>query len=212
MNNHLKILGGLAALFLSTTAVNAQSYLIFIENDQLLDPSGSPVDFGGTVGGQTVNVFYGLVANNFDFGFSSATPILTPTLSDLSALSSVSWSPMLNAFAATGGFADFMTPGADTFSLLPAAVGQKPIVAIMNAAGPGSLQVGSAVALVQGTEFLSTLDNRQMSVGPNYGGLSALIGQSGSIQMVTVVPEPATYALMFGALGLGLVLWRRMRR
>ena len=212
MKSYTRTLAAVSILLLAAPLGNAQSYVIYIENDQLLDPSGTPVNFGGTVGGNTVNVFYGLVSSSFNYGFGSSTPILNPTLSDLSALSSVTWSPMVDASTLTGGFADFMTPGGESPVFLPASVGVKPVVAIMNAAGPGSLQAGSAVALLEGVPFLSTLDDRQMSVGPNIGGLTALIGQSGSIQMVTVVPEPATYALALGALGLGLVLWRRMRR
>jgi hypothetical protein len=189
---------GVASVFVGAS-LNAQSFQIYLESGQLIQDnlSSDVIEFGGEF-----NAFFATVAGDY------ALPVVDPAnplLDEVAPLVSLIWTPMIDGAPAG---ATFMTPTAPA-AYEPIAVGQKPIVAIFNAAGPGDLAPGSQIAVLEGAEFLSNLDNRIMAI--TAGNLNVLVGTSGSVTMGTIVPEPSTYALLGGLLALGFVMWRRRR-
>ena len=201
-----------SAAILTGSILSAQSLAIYVEPGQILSSGGTPVSFGETVNGSELNAFFGFVSQDFDFGVGD------PMAPDLewakTTLGGIEWSPMLDG---TPAGVDFMTPGAElgpTNSLVPGnsglAIGSAPVIAFMNSAGPGALDLTSEIAVAVGDPFLSEFDNRAASV--QQGAFNVIAGMEGSIQMVNVVPEPAHFAALFGLVGLGLVVIRRRRR
>jgi hypothetical protein len=201
----------LSTATLSSCALSAQSLGIYVESGQIISSEGSLVNFSETVDGQAVNGFYGFVSQDFDFALSDPT---TPALSwAQNVLGGIDWSGLVDG---TPAGVSWMSPGAElgpanslTTENSDLAIGTKPVIAFMNAAGPGSLELGSEIAVAVGEPFLSNLDQRPASV--EQGSFDVIAGLQGSIEMVSVVPEPAHFAALFGLVGLGLVVIRRRR-
>lgn len=89
--------------------------------------------------------------------------------------------------------------------------GNHPVL-ILHDGGAGNaenLTVGNSFAVV--TSSFQTLDFGTESVGftTNNSWDTFLLGDSGSIQMASVVPEPSAFALLAGCLGLAWVMVRR---
>jgi hypothetical protein len=198
-----------ASSFAACTAAFAQSLGIYVENGELLNTAGDPVAHGDSVDGTVVNAFYGFVSRDVDLTLGLENPVEPSLAWAQGTLTGIGWNPMVDG---TPAEAAFMTINGETFDplqQLSPAVGQKPVLAFMNADGPASLEIGSSLAVAEGDPFLTQNDNRLSSVGT--GAFNVIAGMEGSIQMVSVVPEPAHFAALFGLVGLGLVVIRRRR-
>jgi len=188
------------ASLVATVGLQAQSYQFFVESNQILSAEGTPLNAGAVLNSEPVNLFYGHIAG-------ADTPFLDLDIADLeglkTALGGVEWTPM--NVSAIGGV-EWQTPGPITVDPAPGT----PLLAIMNAAGPGSLAVGSQIALASGSLLSTNLQNLVFT--PGSGNLNVLIGDAGSIQLNTIpVPEPAHFAAVLGLLGLGFVVYRRRK-
>lgn len=191
------------SLFFGTQAF-AQTYTATVETDQVQSSTGSLINFGGTIGGQTLNLFHGVVDASTDLDALFDPVVASGNLSGIiSAFETITWSPMIDgtAFPGLEWYSDFGQS---------IAVGEKPVVAFMNAASPGDLIIGSEIGLVESVDIGSTLDNitTGFTTGQPY---TVIVGTPGSIQLTAIVPEPAHYAALLGALGLMFVMWRRRR-
>lgn len=214
MKKVTKLTASLVALAAFAGSLSAQSFAIAVENGQLLDTLGTPLTFA------QANVFYAFVEGEDgpagdpfgnvpdtipEFDLLVANPSVEVLPDELIPLAGVSFTKMIDGTPIGVGW---MNPGAPALTAVSA--GLKPIVVFTDAADVSSITIGDQVAIMEGASFLSSFDNRFMSVGT--GGLPiTLAGVPGSIQMVPVVPEPSTFALFAGLLGLGLVIYRRRR-
>lgn len=180
----------------------AQSFQAFIETDQVFSASGDPVNFGDTINGNELNVFYGTVSASTDL--AAAFSETTNLESMKSAFGSISWSPMV----------EFTNPGAEWFSGsdgISIGVNERPVIALMNASGPAALENGSEIGLLSSVEITTIYDNITTGFTDGFQPYTVIVGDSGSITL-TAVPEPSHYAAALGLLGLGLVIWRRRRQ
>lgn len=188
------------ASMLIGASIQAQTFQFFVETDSIIAADGvTTLNAGAVLESQPLNLFYGAVPGDYalpgDFDISDLDAVKAE-------LGGVSWTPI--ATSAIGGV-EWATNGPT-----PIAIGEKPLLAIMNAAGPDSLVLGSQVALAAGSQFNSNLQNLVFTPGSN--NMDILLGTAGSIQLTTIpVPEPAHFAAVFGLIGLGIVVYRRRR-
>jgi hypothetical protein len=185
-----------------TTSGFGQAFAVGIAEDTLLDASGTPVNFGDQIGGETVNAFYAVIDAATDLSIGLTDPA-APTLDwATSTLGSISWTPLVDGSAS---FYEWSNPG---FAFEPIALNtEKVVLAFMNAVGPGSISATSQIAVIESAPFLTTFDFRIVDTGPT---AIIIAGTSGSVQMAPV-PEPTTFALFAGLFGLGFVMWRRRK-
>ncbi|NDV61768.1 PEP-CTERM sorting domain-containing protein [Puniceicoccales bacterium CK1056] len=183
---------GLASMVFVSSAT-AQSFAFVGEVGQLLNATGNPVN------STAVDAFYAVTPSGTVPSFVDA---LAPTPEEVAAaISDFSWLPLVDGAPAG---ADFMTPDVQLGALVSIAVGEQPIFAFFD-----SVATPTEVAVLSGAPFLSNLDNRFITISS--GNFSILSGAAGSVQMVSVVPEPSTFALLGGVLALGFVMYRRRR-
>jgi hypothetical protein len=188
------------------TQLSAQSFTAFIETNQVFLSDGTPVGFGD------VNVFFGTSKNTI----AELNAAIDPLVDD--AIATANLQPLIDALSAISWTAMGPGPNAsvDWFSgfNIPAEIGDYPVLAIMDAAGPGALVPGSQIGFlaspaVLASEFTALTAGLGSSL-PGATVMEVIVGTPGSITL-TAVPEPAHFAMIFGALGLGFVLWRRRR-
>ncbi|MGA1206040.1 MAG: PEP-CTERM sorting domain-containing protein [Opitutales bacterium] len=190
--------------------LNAQSLSIYAEYGEILDASGATVDaITGSFDG-----YFGFVDGTTDLSIGLSDPI-SINLDWLSTVGSISWTPLVTFNPGSGGW--FLSPNGAAFDPLldittsnsDLALGQKPVILFTDAASVGEIGTGSQLIVAEGDTFNTTLDNRSSYVSA--GAFNAVAGANGSLQAGTVVPEPAHFAAIFGALGLAFAIWRRRR-
>ncbi|MFT3830916.1 MAG: choice-of-anchor E domain-containing protein [Opitutaceae bacterium] len=115
----------------------------------------------------------------------------------VSSLTSTSWSDV--ATLSGGGYTNTFSIASTDAGLLSDLTGTSRYGITINDAFLASLRQG-AVELAVGTNGLGILKE------------SSVAGYSVTAVYTYAIPEPATYALVFGALTLGLVGWRRFRK
>jgi hypothetical protein len=195
---------------------HAQTYTAFVETGELLSSGGSVLEFGSLIDSNTVNVFYGVVNNTTIEDLNNSIDPLLANLTDeaslnplKSALTAIDWTLMgPGPNASVQWFSGFNIPGS---------IGDRPVLAIMNADGPNSLTLGSELAFVASTATLASAQaNITTGLGtslPGAAGMEIIVGTAGSVQLIELapVPEPSTFALIAGVFGLGFVMWRRRK-
>ena len=90
-------------------------------------------------------------------------------------------------------------------------IGNVPIL-LITTAPLLELQPGDFVGIVGSTTPVPSTGAVTINFTGSFQWDDFVLGEPGSINLAQIpVPEPGTYALVFGLIGLGLVMWRRRR-
>jgi hypothetical protein len=201
----------ISLLFAFLGFAKAQSFNILLEPGAIKDLTGNTV--GHSAG---LTVWYAQTNFTADSLSSIFSDPLSPTLAQIAELSAAGlpWFSLDENSAGPG--VDFWeTPGASVGGTLPrdsglAGSGQvRPIVAIFDGLGLDSLSAGDGFGLLLGNNFIGDLGPFTFQWPSNGGAFNINVGQSGSIQLASVVPEPSSFALIAGFFGLAWVMVRR---
>jgi hypothetical protein len=107
-----------------------------------------------------------------------------------------------------GGPASFGTFSKEIFSPVPQ---MSPFILFTAGGKLGDLDIGDWLGVAASSTVLSQIGGSVISHS-NGAFDTYVVGSDGSHLMVQVVPEPSTYALIFGAGALGFILVRRRRK
>lgn len=202
------LLGVIVAAFL---AVQAQAAVVtaVIESDTIQDSGGTTVNFGGTIDGSSLNVFYSFALNTVDLDATFDPLVAADNISGIiTELENYTWTAMTDATGVGDGSSEWWS-GAD----IPITVNFKPIVVILNASSVSNIVSGTEFGLVEGPVAFNPTDAiiTGFEKGANAYTINVGTDLTNSIQLITLVPEPSTYALLFGVAGFGFVVYRRRR-
>lgn len=89
-------------------------------------------------------------------------------------------------------------------------IGNQPVL-LITTAPLGDLVVGDYVGLVSASTPVPSLGAITVSFSSATPWDNFILGSSGSVSLLQIVPEPAHYAALLGVLGLAFVMWRRRR-
>ena len=160
-----------------------------------------------------VNVFYGVTTDSI----AALNATLDPLVSNAQLGNIQSLVTELETYTWTAVPASMFGLGYEwgTFSdPLSIAIGERVVIAITSASTPDAITSNDDFGFAASTVVSLAGEGFTFGFAPSFGGASVaevIVGQPGSITLVSLVPEPAHFAVLAGILGLGVVLWRRRR-
>jgi hypothetical protein len=177
-----------------------------------VNSGGGPVTLQGVifVDHTLGTTFTGAPPLNFGGSETSGNDLTLATMLNQGSWDGINATPL--AFTFTG-----LTPNASyRFDLLQSLIhyGQREQAIVVNGSLVTLVQVNPFVPL--NTSFVTTADgigeiDLLVIQSGTYGGSGTQDGAVLNALVLSTVPEPATYAVLFGLGALGLVAWRRMR-
>ncbi len=184
--------------------VQAQNFTITIAPGDFLTAGGDVMNHSNQAS-LGVNIFFAQTQPFTNF-FDSAG---APDASDFASYGNLSWITLQQTTAGGGAFEFWTQPGGDGSSANPVTgtAGNTVLIALTTADSVGQTTAGDDVAFLASINPLSNVGQAAL----NLASFNILAGETGSVQMVSAVPEPSAYAALAGCLALGWVMVRRRR-
>jgi hypothetical protein len=189
----------------SGLSLSAQTFSIVVEPGSILDSIGVSLNHTNQAE-QGLNFFYAETTSSIVdlqnlFSIASA-----PEASEFSSFSSLSWSALPDIALFSSEF--WATPGWFSGTKVNRVTpGARILLGIFDASNVGDIAGGSQVGFLASTNVIPNLGN----IDYNFAAFETVVGVTGSLQLVNVVPEPSAYAALAGLLALGVVMVRRRR-
>ena len=203
-----QIISLLGAVMISSCAL-AQSYTITLFPNSVLDANGSFLTHAAQVT-QGINIFFAETeSTSFDFSSEFGDPTAVGAEA-LASLEELTWTSMNQAGGAPNEF--WVTPGwtGGSGDAIAGTPGGTVLVAFTTASTVGGTVDGDDIALLASNVLVPGLGQSNMQFGTQFDVIAGVAG-SGSVQMITTVPEPSTFAAFAGFLALGCVALRRRK-
>lgn len=204
-----------ACLILCSSALQGQSVTFVVEKDAIKLADGTPISrdadpdnrsgiavFGAYFSPAELATFSSSIT---DFVSLSATnPV--QALEDLkTSLGSKSWTGIETASGAFAGIRDW------SWNIGTGTVGHTPVMVVLTTSNPASLTLQDQVGIVASNFTLTGLAATVVGFNTTNKWDIALAGNLNSLTLAPI-PEPSTYALLFGIGALGVILMRRRRK
>jgi hypothetical protein len=205
-------------LLVFVTALNAQITFNFHDGAATIG-SGLELDAGGSTGNSTVSGVT-LTANAFLDNVSNSSTIFNGGATGF-GINAVGTGDDTQLFDNNLGIEsmEFSFDVGGTFNTIDFELIVNSAEAVLSFAGGNSYDIfaGSATETIGGSTDIHTITETFLAgqkITLSVSG-SAGAGESFSLQAFTItpsaIPEPSTYALIFGGLAFGVVLWKRRR-
>lgn len=157
---------------------------------------------------------FGSFIANPAFGQSESVDVgrlgdIKATLSSASGGSFTQFTP--TPLAQTPSFGYLNTVADPNNPIDSGSAGNHAVLVVFDAANIEAIAEGSNVGVVATTSQTNALGNFTVDFSGANLWDTTLVGQSGSLSLASVVPEPSTFALIAGCFGLALAMVRRRR-
>ncbi|TVP81692.1 MAG: PEP-CTERM sorting domain-containing protein [Puniceicoccaceae bacterium] len=196
-------------LLAASSGLSAQSFTVTLEPGTLFGIDGTSLNHSNQASSGISILFAQTSSTRSSLLELFANPS-SPDASAFNSLEGLSWTAMSQT--SSGSFEFWTTPGWNGASgtAIESSEGTNVLVALFNSPSVSGISPGDAVGLLVSNSVVGGLGQNNYSLG-SVTNMTILAGIPGSLQMVSAVPEPSTYAALAGLVALGAVMLRRRR-